>query len=110
MCSEYEACPIATQSVRIHPVGTQRKNDVVSTSMRRDHVASTLIRRHFDVVCLLGIGQCVYTDLPVVLNLLPSRPHIAASMTMPSSMQFHCSPEIISSAVYSNKPDTVPYR
>ena len=22
--------------------------------MRRDHVASTLIRRHFDVVCLLG--------------------------------------------------------
>ena len=30
------------------------KNDVVSTSMRRDHVVSTLIRRHFDVVCLLG--------------------------------------------------------
>ena len=23
--------------------------------MRRDHVASTLIRRHFDVVCLLGV-------------------------------------------------------
>ena len=32
----------------------QRQNDVVSTSMRRDHVASTLIRRNFDVVCLLG--------------------------------------------------------
>ena len=27
----------------------KHQNDVVSTSMRRDHVASTLIRRHFDV-------------------------------------------------------------
>ena len=35
------------------PAGTQHQNDVVSTSMRRDHVASTLIRRHFNVVCLL---------------------------------------------------------
>ena len=40
--------------VRTDQVGTQRENDVVSTSMRRDLVASTLIRRHFDVVCLLG--------------------------------------------------------
>ena len=38
-----------------YPLGTQCLNDVVSTSMRRDHVASTLIRRHFDVICLLGI-------------------------------------------------------
>ena len=30
------------------------QNDIVSTSMRRDHVASTLIRRHFNIVCLLG--------------------------------------------------------
>ena len=36
------------------PAGTQRQSDVVSTSMRRDHVASTLIRRHFNVVCPLG--------------------------------------------------------
>ena len=35
-------------------MGTQHQNDVVSTSMRRDHVASTLIRRHFNVVCPLG--------------------------------------------------------
>ena len=28
--------------------------------MRRDHVASTLIRRHFNVVCLLGI-EYMYT-------------------------------------------------
>ena len=39
------------------PAGTQRENDVVSTSMRRDHVASTLIRRHFDVVFLLGASS-----------------------------------------------------
>ena len=29
------------------PVGIWCQNDVVSTSMRRNHVASTLIRRHF---------------------------------------------------------------
>ena len=37
-----------------YPAGTQHQNDVVSTSMRRDHVASTLIRRHFNIVCPLG--------------------------------------------------------
>ena len=36
------------------PACKQHQNDVVSTSMRRDHVASTLIRRHFHVVCPLG--------------------------------------------------------
>ena len=36
------------------PAGTQHQNDVVSTSMRRDHVASSLIRRQFNVVCQLG--------------------------------------------------------
>ena len=35
-----------------HQAG-KHQNDV-STSMRRDHVASTLIRRHFNVVCPLG--------------------------------------------------------
>ena len=39
------------------PAGTQHQNDVISTSMRRDHVASTLIRRHFNVVCPLGYQQ-----------------------------------------------------
>ena len=38
------------------PAGTQYQNDIVSTSMRRDHVASTLIRRHFNVVCSLGLS------------------------------------------------------
>ena len=36
------------------PAGICRRNDVVLTSMRRHHVASTSIRLHFNVVCLLG--------------------------------------------------------
>ena len=35
------------------PVGIWCKNDVVSTSIRRNHVASTFIR-HFYVMCPLG--------------------------------------------------------
>ena len=33
------------------PAGIWCQNDVVSTSMRRHHVASTLIRRHFGTKC-----------------------------------------------------------
>ena len=36
--------------------------------MRRDHVASTLIRRHFDVVCLLG-GLWKHTFVTLRLRL-----------------------------------------
>ena len=36
------------------PAGIWCENDVVLTSMRRDYVASTLIRRHFDTKCPLG--------------------------------------------------------
>ena len=56
-CSYYEdlnnktAC---TDGGKLSPADTQHQNDVVLTSMRRDHVASTLIRRHFNVVCPLG--------------------------------------------------------
>ena len=35
------------------------RNDVVWTSMRRNYVASTSVRRHFDVMCLLG--NCILT-------------------------------------------------
>ena len=35
-------------------MGTQRENDVVLTSMRRDDVAATLIQRHFGTKCPLG--------------------------------------------------------
>ena len=34
-------------------------NNVVLTSMRRDHVASTSVRRHFYVMCLLGATKVV---------------------------------------------------
>ena len=36
------------------PAGIWCKNDVVLTLMRRDDVASTLIRRHFRTKCPLG--------------------------------------------------------
>ena len=35
-------------------MGIRCGNDVVSTSMRRNYVASTLIRRHIYVMCPLG--------------------------------------------------------
>ena len=38
----------------LYPVGIWCQNDVVLTSMRRNHVASTLIRRHFRTKCPLG--------------------------------------------------------
>ena len=37
------------------PAGIWCENDVGSTSMRRHHVASTLIRRHFGTKCPLGL-------------------------------------------------------
>ena len=50
------------QKNETRPAGTQYQNDVVSSSMRRDHVASTSIRRHFNVVCPLG-GDSVLLSL-----------------------------------------------
>ena len=47
---DYSTVPVDSVNCKI-PVGTQRENDV-STSMRRDHVASTLIRRHFFCCCV----------------------------------------------------------
>ena len=38
----------------MYPAGIWCKNDVVLTLMRRDDVASTLIRRHFRTKCPLG--------------------------------------------------------
>ena len=37
-----------------YPVGIGCQNDVVLTSMRRNHIASTSVRRHFYVMCPLG--------------------------------------------------------
>ena len=37
-----------------YPVGFSCQNDVVWMSMRRNHVASTLIRRHFYAMCPLS--------------------------------------------------------
>ena len=57
LCKYYQSCrswiTFDISQKRTLPAGKQHQNDVVSTSMRRDHVASTLIRRHFNVVCPL---------------------------------------------------------
>ena len=42
------------EHMNMYPAGIWCENDVVLTSMRRDYVASTLIRRHFDTKCPLG--------------------------------------------------------
>ena len=49
------------------PAGTWRKNDVVLTSMRRDYVASTSIRRHFGTKCPTGwsVYASKHADLSV---------------------------------------------
>ena len=50
-CSGLLEWPTGTRN---NPAGIWCQNDVVSTSMRRNHVASTLIRRHFRTKCPLG--------------------------------------------------------
>ena len=44
------------QQQQSFPVCIWCQNDAVLTSMRRNYVASTLIRRHFYVMCSLGYG------------------------------------------------------
>ena len=45
------------------PADTWRRNDVVWTSMRRNYVASTSVRHHFDVMCLLGLFWNSHADI-----------------------------------------------
>lgn len=44
------------------PAGKIRQTDVVLTSMRQYNVASMLVRRHYDAMCLLG--KCKENDFP----------------------------------------------
>ena len=44
----------------IFPVGIWSQYDIVLTSMRRDDVASMLIRRHFGTKCPLGLFYTSY--------------------------------------------------
>ena len=52
-------------SEKLIPAGIWCENDVVLTLMRRDYVASTLIRRHFDTKCPLG---CFYPNLKPIID------------------------------------------
>ena len=46
--------PFLCYALAMYPAGIWCQNDVVSTSMRRDHVASTLTQRHFYAMCPLS--------------------------------------------------------
>ena len=53
-------------------MGSGCQNDVVLTSMRRNHVASTLIRGHFHVMCPLRMNKVIqkaYVHVPVHIKL-----------------------------------------
>ena len=52
------------------PVGIWSQNDVVSTSMRRHHVASTFIRRHCYVMRPLGEGQSNQKLTKLILDII----------------------------------------
>ena len=45
---------VGRKTLRRYPAGIWCQNDVVLTSMRRHHVASTSIRRYFGTKCPLG--------------------------------------------------------
>ena len=56
------------------PVGIWCQNDAVSTSMRRNHVATTLIRRHIYAMCPLGyVMECSYMLLLHIVNNIMSQ-------------------------------------
>ena len=59
-----------TATVSTGPAGTWRKNDVVLTSMRRDYVASTSIRRHFGTKCPLEDKSFPMVDGILLLTVL----------------------------------------
>ena len=44
-----------SHSLYVDPVGASGRNDVLCISMWRHYVALTTLRRHFDVMCQLGI-------------------------------------------------------
>ena len=53
------------------PAGIWFQNDVVSTSMRRDHVASTSTQRHFGTKCPLGGCLDIFLSFLISLFFLP---------------------------------------
>lgn len=75
---------LAAESIqRTYPAGIQRRKDVILTPMRCDDVASTSIRRHFDVACQLGrqLTQSAYTFTLVVTEYLLVR-HIIRRISL----------------------------
>ena len=52
----------------VFPVDIWCQNNVVSTSLRRNNVASTLIRRHFYVMCPLGPNYVFHINVLRILR------------------------------------------
>ena len=74
--SDGKPCLIPVQRPYINakaiPAGTRRQNDVVLTSMRRDDVASTSVRRHFGTICPLGYHDVASTSVQHFSEFLAS--------------------------------------
>ena len=65
--AEIDSNTKVTKEAVMFPAGIWCQNDVVTTSMRRHHVASTLIRRHFGTKCPLGYVMLCYVMLCYVM-------------------------------------------
>ena len=66
---------MAFNKINTVPVGIWCQNDVIATLMRRDDVASTLIGRHFYVICQLEYYMsmvifCSYASWPKQREML----------------------------------------
>ena len=64
-----------------YPAGIWCKNDVVLTLMRRDDVASTLIRRHFRTKCPLGTHIGSVVEMYSLTNIITMGTQLSDHMT-----------------------------
>ena len=62
----------------LHPAGTLPQNDVALTLMRRNAVASTYVRRHFNVLCLLGTATAIYLRMMIQAHASTGSNHRAS--------------------------------
>ena len=72
------------------PADIKCENDVVLTSMRRDYVASTLIRRHFDTKCPL----CYYRFIKITHICQISHTEITSQTVVVQGVKFSIEQDI----------------
>ena len=82
-----DSSPLSDMNFNMNnPAGIWCKNDVVLTLMRRDDVASTLIRRHFRTKCPLGTFA-TFADMRLLQSHIIVRFWVNISLIM--SLQTH---------------------